>query len=685
MFCYFFSCVGVESSLAKMKVSFIGILVLLLAMPSWVAADSYDQEMSLGRTTYKAAERAYKKGQMGHYQKLVATLKDYPLYPYLVHRDLVKRLHRLKDEDVQGFIDKWPDSPLAERLRRSWLGLQARRGHWKTYLKFDRPSKNVTRQCRTIWALYQTGNKTEALNRVKPLWLHHESQPKACDQVFRVWKSSGRLSSELIWARVRLAMNKGNWRMAKWLKKELNKRDRKWVEEWITAYKHPSKVLQQRALKKDHPIARMIILAAVKRQVRKDTQQASALWKKAEKRYAFTAKDRAEIARKMGVYLALDRDPEALQWFSHLSEFEEDESALGWAVRVSMVLGDWNGALAWIDRMPKKLAEDQRWRYWRGRILEELGKTHEANKYFAGVSLNRSFYGFLAADRVGAEYNFEQRALDNSESMRHYVETLPGVQRARELYVLGKELDARREWRVLDLKLDKPELQVAAKLAQEWGWHSRAIMTVARGKHFDDLELRFPLAFQKPIVKYAEDRELDPSWVFAVARQESAFAPDARSPVGATGLMQLMPRTARQVAKAMKTRLRRTSDLNKPELNIRYGTWYLRSVYNDLSNNAMLATAAYNAGPHRVKRWLPEDGGVMPADLWAELIPFKETRTYVRRVMAYAVIYDMRRGIKTPQRISQRMNDVYPKGERAPAIPPSSRVGTAALSVKNNS
>lgn len=634
----------------------MSVLGLLFSYSAAMAG--YDQEQALNRTQFKAAERAYEHKQMARYRVLLAELEDYPLQPYLIFNDLRKRIHKVKSREVADFIERWPDSVLADRLRRSWLDLLARHGQWKAYLKFDRPSTNVTRQCRSIWALHKSGHTTKALSRVDSLWLSGKSQPKACDRVFKLWKDKGRLTSEKVWARIRLAMKKGNWRLAAYLKKSLNKRDRQWVDAWVQAYKRPDHVLRQKGLKKDTAMARQIIVYAVTRLGRRDTKKAVDVWEKAEKRYAFTDLDRGAVGRVMGVNFALDRDPEALKWFAHLPEQERDESALGWAVRVSMVLEDWQGALDWIERMPKSLRDEQRWRYWRGRVLEELGRTHEANKYFAGVSLNRSFYGFLAADRVGAKYEFEDEVLDVPESTRHYVENIPAVKRARELLALDRRTDARREWRTLHRTLDPPELRVAAKLAQEWGWHPRAILTVAKGKHFDDLKLRFPLAFEEPVTRYAEQRGLDPSWVFAVLRQESVFQPDVRSHAGAMGLMQLMPSTARAVAKKLKTRLRRTSELKKPELNIRFGTYYLNEVFGELDRNPMLATAAYNAGPHRVRRWLPEEGKIMAPDLWAELIPFKETRTYVRRVMSYAVIYDQRRKVKEPRRITDRMREV---------------------------
>lgn len=635
------------------------LFVLLSALAGTAPrAETYDQSMALQRSQFSAAERAFKRRDMKEYERLKAQLADYPLFPYLIYDELAGSISSAPASAIREFLDRWPNSPLAERLRDKYLDVLAQRGKWRDYREFDSPDNSVTRQCRSIMALYHTGDREVALDKVEPIWLYGKSRPKACDPVFKVWKEAGRQTPEQTWARIHLAMDKGNWQLANFLKRELPAADQNWVDVWVKAWRAPTQLGQIAELRRDDSLARRIVISVLERLAKQDVQKAIKAWEPFEKSGLYGAEHRAELARTIGVYLALGRDMDALRWFAFLPINESDETALGWAVRVAMVNGEWDRALYWLNRMPEDLREDQTWRYWRGRVLEELGRSHEANKYFAGVSLHRSYYGFLAADRVGSPYEFEEQVLEISESMRQYLEKSPGVQRARELYALEKRLDARREWYLLDRTLNPEELRAVAKFAQEWGWHDRAILTVARGGHFDDLNLRFPLAFSEQIHRYADMRDLDRSWVYAVCRQESAFSPDVRSHAGATGLMQLMPATAKLVAKEIKADLRSHHDLTEPELNVRLGTYYLRSVFDDLAKNPVLATAAYNAGPHRVRKWLPESGKPMPADLWVELIPFNETREYLRRVLAYSVIYDMRRGLEAPRRISERMPNV---------------------------
>jgi soluble lytic murein transglycosylase len=186
----------------------------------------------------------------------------------------------------------------------------------------------------------------------------------------------------------------------------------------------------------------------------------------------------------------------------------------------------------------------------------------------------------------------------------------------------------------------------ASKLAHRFGWYDRAIVTMAQAGYWDDLEMRFPLAHQKLVLKHATQQKINPAWAFAIIRQESAFTPDARSGAGAMGLMQLMPRTARQVARSMRLRRPGRYDLINITTNVRLGVGYLKKVFDKFNGNSVLATAAYNAGGYRVKQWLPETGSI-PADIWVEQVPFSETQDYLKRVLVYTIIYEKRLGLES--------------------------------------
>jgi soluble lytic murein transglycosylase len=331
-----------------------------------------------------------------------------------------------------------------------------------------------------------------------------------------------------------------------------------------------------------------------------------------------------------------------------------------WRIRVCLRQGDWAGVLYWLDRLPPAERDSTRWRYWRGRALDVLERGEEARLAYQRIAGQRDYHGFLAADRLGLAYAIASAPLEIPPTeLEALLAGSPGLQRARELYILGREPEAEAEWRQAIQAFDPTALQQAALLAHRWEWRYQAIVTIARAGHWDDLELRFPLAYREGVMANARARALDPAWVYAVIRQESSFRPDARSPVGALGLMQLMPATGRQIARELRDAAD-PPDLLQPETNIRYGVHYLQQISQRLQDNPVLATAAYNAGPNKVAQWLPA-GAPVPADVWAETIPYRETRAYVQRVMEYAAVYRHLLGLEGSETtLGARMKPVRP-------------------------
>jgi soluble lytic murein transglycosylase len=270
-----------------------------------------------------------------------------------------------------------------------------------------------------------------------------------------------------------------------------------------------------------------------------------------------------------------------------------------------------------------------------------------AEQRLSELATQRNFYGFLAADRIGRPYALERAELDLTQMELDAVARHPAVRRALELRALGERPEARREMAWLMERLNDRELLALAEYARRIGWARQAIAaTIATGQ-WDHLDLRFPLAHEGPMRANASARELQPSWLFAVARQESAFMSDARSSAGALGLMQILPSTARLTARRFDIPLASNWQLLDEEKNIQIGSRYLRQMYDRYDHNRILASAAYNAGPGRVDRWVREREP-NPADVWVEGIPYRETRDYVQNVLAYALIYSMQLGQSQP-------------------------------------
>ena len=633
----------------------LAVCLLITAFAGNVAAAA---SLAQQRADFIAAENALDRGAMDEFARFEKRLREYPLHPYLVYEALSKRLDAASSREVEDFLHTYRDTPLPWLLRRDWLNHLAGKHRWKEYIAFYRPSNDVTRQCQYLTALISSGREKEAMQDVEPIWLHGESQPRACDPVFEAWARAGHRTTELIWQRIALAMEAGQWRLAKYLGRTLSDRDKVWVDRWVRLYKSPDAAGDTERYRKAHPYREAMLAQAVRRLARWDGLQALRLWHQIEPRYPFSAAQIERTEHYIVRNLVRIPDAQAYAFIKSVPVGEKDELVHAARIRAALLREDWPQVIEWIEALPGPQREDERWRYWMARALEGNGEIDRARALYASVARERSYYGFMAADHIDADYHLEHTETPVAQTLINEVSNLGAVKRASELFALERWTDGRREWRLATQGLDPDRLKAAAKIAKQNGWHDRAIFTLAKTGYWDDLELRFPLQHAELVEQNANLHGIDIAWVFAVMRQESAFMSHARSHAGAMGLMQLMPATARSVArKVLKRKPPRRHELYEPDTNIALGSAYLKQMKGELGDSSVLATAAYNAGPHRVTRWLPDR--TLPADIWIELVPFKETRGYLRRVLAYTVIYEKRMG-KNPTRLNERLHPVPP-------------------------
>ncbi len=608
------------------------------------------------RALFKKADIALKKGQYRRFSSIANKITDYPLYGYLQYDYLRKRLNRTDESKIEHFINTYDDSPIAGRMRQKWLRNLARNKDWDKFLAHYQPGGGTKSRCTYAHALYSTSQVDRANEVAESLWLVGKSQPKTCDVVFKLWQKNGGITREHLWERVRLAMNKGQVSLVKFLAKRMNKTDRNWVNHWRKMRRRPAENLLRKVYQEDSPIPNMIVRYGIKRLARRDVDAAADFWETIRDRHIKqTPVEAAKIDRFIALRGAYQNHPRALEWLGNIAS--PNEMIQEWRIRAALAQQDWWAALHWIEALPEKERITDQWRYWRARILELQSDSLPAlqmasERLYSELSEQRSFHGFMAADRLGSSYELKSNPLDFAPKTLDKIAKLPGIVRAKELFFLGRIIDARREWTRATRTLNKLDLQKASLLASQWGWHDRAIFTVARGSHFSDLELRFPMAYKNIVLSQSKKNNVEAPWVYGVLRQESAFMADARSGAGAMGLMQLMPGTGRLTARHLNFRIRSNRDLLNVNTNIRLGSAYLRRMLDRNEGNGVLATASYNAGPNRVKKWLPNQD--MPSDVWVDTIPYKETRSYVKRVMSYTVIYDNKLTGK-PSLMSSRM------------------------------
>lgn len=634
------------------------VLILLMLLPLSALAQSNNLEAQ--RANFEPLLNAAEQGRLQSHPESVAALADYPLYDYLAAADLVWRLRNTPssalDRQIKEFISRHPRFPPASSLRSRWIYSLAGRGQWRDVKRLTADSSDTSMQCLNVRARIALDQTSGLAKQAADLWLVGKSQPDACDAVFAWMKSQGQLTQARIQERARLAVVERRGGLATYLAKKLDGPARDTVQRWVALLNSPVDIKFVPALDRD------VAVAVFKRLASQDVDTAAELQPKLSERLRLGPDQVYEMRRYLGLLYAQNHRPEALAWFERMDDTRMDTYSRAWRIRCALLYERWALALAWIENLPAEEAKEEAWRYWQARALGELGREQEAAAGFAQLAGERSYYGYLSADQIGAGYSFNSQPLISQASLAVQLAADPAVARARELQSLGMTTAANREWYLVTQSLSAPMLQEAALLAHQWQWYSQAIITLAKSDYWDDLDIRYPLLYTDLVGQYAGRNQLDPAYVLSIIRTESLFMPTVHSPANAVGLMQLLPATARSVAKKIGAPRPSTSDLEEPERNIPLGTNYLRQQLDRFDNNLALASAAYNAGPHRVSRWLKEVKNPVAADIWVENIPYNETRGYVQRAMSHMTVFQARLG-QDITRVSQRIAPISPNSE----------------------
>jgi len=637
----------------------ISIFMVLMVASMSLAAKTIEP---LDETTLKSqrqqfltAEQAIKKGHLGRFNKLKAQLVDYPLYPYLEYKRLIKNLRKVAPVEVAQYLESYAGSPTASHLQIRWLRQLYKAKKYSEFVQLYTPGNNTSLTCQYAFSLHKTGQNEKAFKLVDSIWLTGKSLPKQCNSAITAWKNAGHMTDKMLWQRIRLAMQKGQVQLARHLANSLPKEERFWVNLWTKVRRDPAYLVevQKHFENRSSPVLGWITVYGVRRMARRKPLEAAALWQKLQQGHPYNSEEQERVERRLALSLLKDSSPDAQQWIQTLRLNRLDDKVVSLHFFAAMQDQDWELAMEWLERLSRKKQHTEQWRYWRGRVLEAMGRLEQARSVYVLNGESRGYYSFLAADRAGRRYRFSNIPLKFEQNALQDITTVPAIQRAKELMILKRNAEARREWNFAISHLPKEQQLKAAKLASDWGWHNRVIATLAEARYWDDLNLRFPLAHRTEVVSQSSRQKINPAWAFAIIRQESAFTADARSHAGALGLMQLLPGTARYMAKTMRIKRPRYYDILQVNTNIKLGVRYLKKMQDHYQGNSVLATAAYNAGSRNVKRWLPEIGAI-PADIWIEKVPFKETRDYLKRILTYTAIYEQRLGLD-PVPLLERM------------------------------
>ncbi|MCP8898819.1 transglycosylase SLT domain-containing protein [Gilvimarinus xylanilyticus] len=631
---------------------------VLLAGSLCVSAVSWSQtqaapdaiaDKSVQRKAYAEAHEALSQSRYSDYRELRDSLATYPLLPYIEYRYITRRISRVDHSEIDQFLARYPDSYLADKLERLWIEKLAEKRDWESLTRYYRPENSTTTlACLNLRARINMGDKT-ALDEVAALWDVDHSQPKACDPVFAAWMQADRLTDDIAWSRFVKTMDARQRSLARYISKQMSPETKALADLYYRVDSNPRLLRDMQRFSLQSSRMQDLILHGLQRLSLRDAALAIDLWHKYDAQQLFDDQERIDTQRYIAVRLLRQDHTDQAEALLASSPALSSETVTQWLIRDALRKQDWERVQKWIGMLPADEQASERWRYWRARALTQQNReAAQVRDLYAEVAKTRSFYGFLAADILGQDYELVDKPIQVSQDSYRAVSQNPGIVRARELYIIGENLDARREWYHTTRALSKAQVIAAGKLAENWGWHRNGIQAMIQASYWDDLQTRFPLAYQEHVNSTAKETAIEPHLLFAIARQESAFTPDARSSAGALGLMQLLPSTAKQTARRNGMSIS-TWDLLTPETNIALGGRYLGQLLNQFDGNRILAAAAYNAGPTRVKQWLNDDkASQLPFDIWIETIPYRETRGYVQNVLAYSVIYGYRLGDKKP-------------------------------------
>jgi len=523
-------------------------------------------------------------------------------------------------------------------LRSKWLHYLADNERWIEFLLYYQASDNAALECQFYWAIYKVANQQMALNEAKRLWVTEDSLPNECDPLLSALALSPALTPDLIWQRFELALKKDNRPLASYVQHLLNKPDQDVADVWLQVHNKPALIQDSLFLGGNERQGR-IFAHGVDRMAKLDLDLAINIWDSRKSTVFIDNQTAQQIECKLALALARARDNRAYNRLNQLVAV--DAEVREWKVRAALLEQNWVHVAHALTGLTIEEQQEPQWQYWQARSLIETGKTLEGWTIYNRLSEDRSYYGFMAADAVNKPYSIADKPVFLAANVLETLAQKTDFKVIQELTILNREAEAKRQWWFGIKKLPKDQLKIAAKLAQQWQWDQVAIITMVKADYWDDLALRFPVSYLSQVQNNAYWQNLDPAIIFGLIRQESMLDKNARSAVGARGLMQIMPATGQQIARTLNEPWQAENSLFNPDVNIKYGAFYYKQLLNRFGGHFALATAAYNAGPNRVVKWLPNDRSV-PADVWIETIPFKETRKYVTSVLAYAIIYQQR-------------------------------------------
>jgi soluble lytic murein transglycosylase len=625
------------------------VLSFLIAVPA-LAQD--------GDSAFLTARDAFRAGDRNKLERAASQVGAHDLAPYVENYRLRLWIDQGDSAAMRDFLERNQKSYVAEKLRADWIRWLGKRSVWNEidaeFPKMIAPEPDVV--CYSQQARLARDDRS-VLDEAEQLWLTQVDPPEACRPVFNALVGSQRLDADGIWARVRRQIEANRPGNAKATLNYLPDSSAPAASALDSAINSPMAYLARqpgnwyasRAGRETTAIAIQRIAANDPRAAADELDKIKSRLMDSEKQWAWG---------QIGQQAAKKHMPEAVAWYNAAGKAPLSDEGYAWKVRSALRAHEWGIVRDAVLAMPPAQAALPEWTYWLGRAQKAGGRTTEADALFEKIAGQPNFYGNLADEELGRNIATPPRARPATAEEQKAARDNPSIRRAMAFFRLDMRTEAVKEWNWSLRGMDDRELLAAADLARRNQIWDRAINTADRTRNEHDYSLRFLAPYGDQVRPAAQNQSLDDAWVYGLMRQESRFITSAKSNVGASGLMQLMPATAKWVAKKIGLRDFSHSQVTDTQTNVLLGTSYMRLVMENLDNHPVLASAAYNAGPGRAKKWRadrPLEGAI-----YAETIPFNETRDYVKKVMSNAVYYSILFNGKTDS-LKNRLGTVGPR------------------------
>ncbi|MBD1575373.1 transglycosylase SLT domain-containing protein [Vibrio sp. S11_S32] len=591
------------------------------------------------RELYQQAQDLLDLKKIDQYIDLRPQISDYALTPYVDYRAFLIDIGERSPQEVDNFTLLHKDFPFSSSIKAAYLTGLAKNKRWKTLSEYQKESPNDQRfRCYYYTAKWETNYKTQAYKGAQSLWLTAGSVSSACDDLFDHWAKAGHRTDDMIIDRMVLMSKARRSGLFSYLDKMLVSDAAKEQSKNLQAlFKKPQDVL---SFSQSNPVTKFnqsLTDIAFKQWIRQDTKSAVENFDAVMKAQKLPQSTQTYLANYATSWLVNTDSDKLAAWRDAQIKQGGSVAMIERRARLAVQHNDWQGVSYWVGLLPQKMQSTTRWQYWLGRVEFAQGKDKQAKQRLTKILGQRDFYSVAAANLLGEPIRYQSQILTGKQV--DISSKKVALARIEEMIAVDKIDAAKREWRWLLWHSTQSQKMALVEYASHKHWHNFTIVATIEAKMWSYTSLRFPITHRWWFEHFAKKNNVPLITLMSLSRQESALDVDARSPVGARGLMQIMPTTAQHVVDIHDLKYNNADDLYNVDKNIEIGSYYLSDLLKDYDNNRIFAFAAYNAGPNRVKQWRQRTGGKVDAYSFIEAIPFKETRGYVQNILMFETYY----------------------------------------------